>query len=800
MAGRSRDLIFTILGIDRGSQTLRKVAAEADRTGGKLDKFGATSQKALGATAAAALGAGAGIGGALAGTAVVVGAAGLALVANNTAVSDSFGDLWNNISRGSKEAAAPLADDLLAISDQLQGTFDAVQPRLRGLFEGSMPAVHAMVDGVDGLIRNTLPGLEAAVAASEEPAEALRDVLIDVGDGATDFFTNISKGSDSSARIIRVFGGIAKDALGFTGDLLARLSNEGAPAVERLGQVFTQLTGVITQLSSGALPVMVSAVGAGLNVISGLTAIAGGASGQLGPLIGTVLSAAAAFKAMDAVSFGKLSGSFGQLRSDMGSATTISGKMRVGLTGLLTGFGPVGLAAGGLGVMLGVLGQRQQEAAQKAAEHQARVQSLTDALVASGGAITENIAATQIKAAKDAQLYDIGERIGLSQRTITQAVLGNRDALTQANAAFDRFGIGAGETNHVFAKSLGIFDGFQGEHGLGGLARVSVEARTKLAELNGDMINGQQAAQEYADAQSQAADATDNHTTAMLRLQTILLGFVDKQLGYRQAIASEKAAHDAAVKAIQEHGGASNEATAANLNWEQSIMQSVAAAGEFAASQYTGTDATEKARRSTVAQNREILRLAQIAGNNAPPALRQMIGGMDRSTMAALGMKISVDKAGRAVVTLPNGKTIRLRAQDLASPGIHAVENALNRVKSKTVVLRVLKTGDIQSSGGGRIFERAEGGPITKGQPYLVGERGPELIFPDHNGMVFTAGETRRMMAGGAGGGVLGGGTTVINFSFPNYVGSRNDLMRELREAVRTLGRGSAERLLGGRR
>jgi hypothetical protein len=49
---------------------------------------------------------------------------------------------------------------------------------------------------------------------------------------------------------------------------------------------------------------------------------------------------------------------------------------------------------------------------------------------------------------------------------------------------------------------------------------------------------------------------------------------------------------------------------------------------------------------------------------------------------------------------------------------------------------------------------KANGGPISGGTPYLVGERGPELIVPSANAMVLDASRTQR---------ALGGGTTIVN-------------------------------------
>tara|TARA_B100001989_G_scaffold242171_1_gene208686 strand:- start:691 stop:1200 length:510 start_codon:yes stop_codon:yes gene_type:complete len=35
-----------------------------------------------------------------------------------------------------------------------------------------------------------------------------------------------------------------------------------------------------------------------------------------------------------------------------------------------------------------------------------------------------------------------------------------------------------------------------------------------------------------------------------------------------------------------------------------------------------------------------------------------------------------------------------------------------------------------------KLTKREDGGPIEKGEPYLVGEKGPEIVTPDHDGFV----------------------------------------------------------------
>ena len=70
------------------------------------------------------------------------------------------------------------------------------------------------------------------------------------------------------------------------------------------------------------------------------------------------------------------------------------------------------------------------------------------------------------------------------------------------------------------------------------------------------------------------------------------------------------------------------------------------------------------------------------------------------------------------------------------------------RLKLK-ILKRLEKEGKIKKKGGTfftkstletdeKIKTRAEGGPVTQGKPYLVGEKGPEIIIPSSDGNVLT--------------------------------------------------------------
>ncbi len=70
-------------------------------------------------------------------------------------------------------------------------------------------------------------------------------------------------------------------------------------------------------------------------------------------------------------------------------------------------------------------------------------------------------------------------------------------------------------------------------------------------------------------------------------------------------------------------------------------------------------------------------------------------------------------------------------------------------------------------NGGGR----AKGGPVAVGTPYLVGEKGPELIVPRYDGTVIPAGPTAALLRGGAHARAKGGPTTGVRMLSPQKAG-----------------------------
>jgi tape measure domain-containing protein len=98
---------------------------------------------------------------------------------------------------------------------------------------------------------------------------------------------------------------------------------------------------------------------------------------------------------------------------------------------------------------------------------------------------------------------------------------------------------------------------------------------------------------------------------------------------------------------------------------------------------------------------------------------------------------------------------------------------------------------------GAMIPGRAKGGPVSSGQTYMVGERGPELFVPGSNGGVMSNNDLRSAMNSQGGGGA---GSPVLNMSFESttiggveYV-SREQLEQAMAETRRAASRDGAQR------
>ncbi|TCO47296.1 hypothetical protein [Actinocrispum wychmicini] len=614
-----RDLVFTILGIDKASPAFNEVGASADKAHDKLDAFGSLSVKSLAGVTGGAVAAGAAVGGALAGVTLAFGGMGAAALKNNAQVKASFGGLWDEIRKGTTDAAQPLVPVFQNVAGQLSDAFRSVQPDLKGLFAAAGPGIETLTAGFTGFITNTMPGLKDAVASGGPVFDGLRSLAEQTGSGLSDFFRNTSTAAPAAGQALSGLGGIVRDALGFAGTLFAQLATSGAPVLASLRELFAALTSTVSTLAAGALPVLSATATSLITIFTGVLNVVRPLAGVLGPLAGIALSTAGAFKVFSGIGSGvtaaasaltgfasrakEAAAAGGTLGGGAGVATSALGKVG-GVLGKVGGAIPVvGAALTGLGAIFELIGNDSDKASQQADHH-------TTAL-------------------------------GETERA-TQKV-------KQAQQAYDEAVARSGPGSHA-----------------------AIDAQKQLAD----------AVDNEARAQKQASDATKNHTQRITEQTLAVFGSIGAQQQYRDSVLAEQQAHQNVITGLKQHTAASLEGKQAQESWNSAILQSITQAGNYKASLVTtGVEADVNAAKLK-GMNEETLRLAQIYGKDAPLALQQAIGAMDKAALSAAGITVTVDAAGRSIFNL-KGTTITLDAKDDLTPKVNAAQSAVDKLRSQ---------------------------------------------------------------------------------------------------------------------
>ena len=190
----------------------------------------------------------------------------------------------------------------------------------------------------------------------------------------------------------------------------------------------------------------------------------------------------------------------------------------------------------------------------------------------------------------------------------------------------------------------------------------------------------------------------------------------------------------------------------------------------------TGMRAFEQAV-SSGERSAEELRLEEIA-----------LAGQALSTAEAFAAEQRASGNAASAADLQRFALIRLQGQ---FPALHdeiqAYINRLNAIPRSVTTNIVTRQSTVTASGApARNFikpeERASGGPVRAGEPYLVGEAGvPELFVPDQNGTVVPPGR---------GGSVAGTGSTVnVTINMPPGTNG-NDVVRAIRRYEKYNGTG----------
>jgi hypothetical protein len=201
----------------------------------------------------------------------------------------------------------------------------------------------------------------------------------------------------------------------------------------------------------------------------------------------------------------------------IGAANRVASRAIGGITSALGG--PLGIALAGVTIGLGLLASRQEAAARATQAHQERVKSLTDALIASGGAIDANVRAQAAQLLQDTELadgkgklVDMMREAGVSLGELTNAYLGQGTTL----GALQKDLQATADGHKVWITTAqGAAQAWDDE----GLA--AIRAKDALGTVKGELEDSQKKHKELADAINKSGTTgTDSYSRLQAAVQT----------------------------------------------------------------------------------------------------------------------------------------------------------------------------------------------------------------------------------------------------------------------------------------
>lgn len=499
---------------------------------------------------------------------------------------------------------------------QLGRTSVSLIKGLGGVGKAAMDTGNALLDGLEGSAlrfqrwANSGVGQKAMKQFFSDAAPAFHEVNLLFGD------------------MMRGLGRSMKDG-GIT-DLVRQIRTELMPALgtffEAIGQtvgpaiisVISNIATAIGNLSAAGsgLGVLLMAFNGLLNVFNTLMGIIPGANTVLATFLGTML----ALKVVTAV--GNMLRSFGTSVTAAGTSvrglgTTMRGSLgpgvigpqitmwqRMGLaysgaaasgnrfTGAMRGIGaanrvasraiggitsalggPLGVALAGVTIGLGLLASRQEAAARATEAHKERVKSLTDALVASGGAIDANVRAQAAQLLQDTELangkgklVDMMSKAGVSLGDLTNAYLGQGTTLDALQSDLQA----TADAHEVWITTAqGASKGWDDE----GLA--AIRAKDALGAVKGELSDAARKHKELANAINNSG-TTGN--TAYDRLGAAVTTFSDKTKSADERVNALKRALDALNGNTQSFHDAEASLNAVMLQIDDTMKSNIAKA------------------------------------------------------------------------------------------------------------------------------------------------------------------------------------------------------------------------------
>lgn len=668
---------------------------------------------------------------------------------------EALPDIESEVTGGFKAIGGAISDTGDYAADLLKN------PLFQGQLEQSLENAAPIVKGVGKTIVDLAADFVKFGSTSQPIVAGTVDAFGSLEDGVDRFFTNIQPESRAAGQTISSFGQIVEDVLGGAGTVTGQFFNMWAGARDKVEPVIREIIDVFTQFTGGGFDAFGDDMKIVLDVLNGALHVIEPFAKVLGGVAGDVLAANLAFK-LFAGPVGKIVELFGKIKP-----TNIA----AGITGALPAFMRAGV----------------------------EVDKTTGKITRSTDGLSKNQVAWSKVGGKVA---DAGKYIPL----IGLAIAGVSEYIDQTIPDLDDLAQGMLDGGKASAEAAGSFREVRGAGvGFGDALRDIFgpsmdEASAKAREMYKAMTPLQQAQQQntkaandyqYAlknfgdqsivtkeaaekyrqttldvkQAQYEAEQATKSHTEKIRDQQDVMLGAAGSQISYERAQIRVKEAQDALTQAVKDHGATSAEAKQAELDYRQALVDSITAAQSLSDANTALLSPQDQLNARVKATTDQLVLLATQAGTALPPELQAMINKMDDSGLAAYGVQVKVDEMGNKILSLPPGKELHFPTDaKQATDAMYGLGDAIGYVDRSyqgwmnsyinlinTMIRNPIPDGGTglgTEAGFGFVGHRAYGGSLTIGQPTVVGEVGPELVFPDRAAFVATAAQSKAILNG----------------------------------------------------
>lgn len=572
-----------------------------------------------------------------------------------------FGDMFSQIGF-SQDAAASMSKQVVQLAADL-GSFNNlptadVLDMIAGGFRGEYDSLQRVIPNINAARVQTEALTEtgkknAAQLTAQEKVQATLNIVMQDGARAQGDFARTAGGAANSQKI-------------------------AAAEAENLK----------AKIGSGLLPIWITA----LHVVSTLTTFVNEHSHELKILGGVVLGTWAAYKGYTilrsvGVWFDNLSASYKQYVAQLSYGNKAQQGASKALQNMSTILPVVGV---GVGVLTAAWAKHKQEQA----ENQQRVDELTASLDKQTGAITEDTRATIANQLQKQGLFDVLLKLGVSQKTATDAALGDAYAMKQVFDATKGGSIQAAQAAAAVLQEASALN-------QAGRAHDNVAAAT---------ANSTAETQKNTVATGNQARKVMDLSSALDKLSGRYIGSRQAQLRYRDSLAEA----DALVK---ENGASLDENTAkgrANQEW---LLDRISDINSVAEAQQRAGNSTDVITQRMQENEAALRKAAKAAGLN--------VG--------------EVDKLIKKYAAVPEDIVTTIYTKDeQARRKLQELQAMLQALAGANTTITVRANGDVyvhQPGVGGGHF--ASGSPDTPPGWAWTGETGRELVqFPAHSKVI----------------------------------------------------------------